>query len=114
MQPKLYFYNGVVSNVYDGDTIRANVDLGFNTWIFNMKLRLSGLDTPEIRGIERPEGLVARDFVIQRIPVGTTIQIMTERDMTGKYGRYLATIFYDGGKNLNQELLESGNAKPYM
>jgi micrococcal nuclease len=111
---RLYFYNAVVSNVYDGDTIRAHIDLGFNTWIFDMKLRLYGIDTPEIRGEERPLGLLAKEFVEERIPVGTEIQVMTQKDATGKYGRYLATIFYDGGRNLNEELIESGNAEEYM
>jgi micrococcal nuclease len=111
---KLYFYNATVSDIYDGDTVRVHIDLGFNTWIFDQKLRLYGIDTPEIRGEERPLGLIARDFVIERIPVGTDIQVLTQRDATGKYGRYLATIFYDGGKNLNEELLLSGNADEYM
>lgn len=112
--PKLYFYNAIVTSVYDGDTIRANIDLGFNTWIFHQKLRFYGIDTPEIRGEERPFGLIAKDFVLERIPVGTDIQVMTQKDATGKYGRYLATIFYDGGKNLNEELLTSGNAERYI
>jgi len=111
---KLYFYNAIVTNIYDGDTIRANIDLGFNTWIFNQKLRLEGIDTPEIRGEERPYGLIAKDFVNKRIPVGSDIQVLTQRDATGKYGRYLATIFYNNGSNLNEELLESGNAQLYV
>lgn len=111
---KLYFYNAIVSNIYDGDTIRANIDLGFDTWIFDQKLRLYGIDTPEIRGEERPLGLLARDFVSERIPVGTEIQVMTQKDATGKYGRYLATIFFDSGRNLNEELIASGNAVEYM
>lgn len=110
---KLYFYNAVVRSVYDGDTMRADIDLGFGVWMFNKSLRLYGIDTPELRGEERPEGLLAKEFVLERVPVGSEIQILTEKDSTGKYGRYLATIFYDGGKNLNEELLESGNAIPY-
>lgn len=113
MEPKLYFYHGIVTNIYDGDTIRVNIDLGFNTWMFDRKLRLYGIDTPEIRGEERELGLQAKQFVNERIPVGTSIQILTEKDSTGKYGRYLATVFYDGGKNLNEELLLSGNATLY-
>jgi micrococcal nuclease len=111
---RLFYYNAIVSDIYDGDTIRVHIDLGFNTWIFDMKLRLYGIDTPEIRGEERPLGLLAKEFVAERIPVGTEIQVMTQKDATGKYGRYLATIFYDGGRNLNEELLESGNAEEYM
>ena len=112
-QYKIYYYNGIVASIYDGDTIRVDVDLGFNNWVKNMKLRLYGIDTPEIRGNEREMGLLAKQFVEDRIPIGTQIQILTVKDQTGKYGRYLAKIFYGDGINLNQELIDSGNAKTY-
>lgn len=111
---KLFFYNAIVRRIYDGDSIRADIDLGFNIWVYNKNLRLSGIDTPEIRGEERPEGLVAKQFVVDRIPEGTAIRVLTERDRTGKYGRYLATIYYgDDMINLNEELLANGLAEVY-
>ena len=104
--PSVYLYRAVVVNVYDGDTMRADIDLGFNMWVKNMQLRLAGIDTPELRGDERPEGLVARDFVRERLPVGNEIYVMTEKDKSGKYGRYIATIFYGSElTNLNEELI---------
>lgn len=111
--PKLYFYNGIVVSVYDGDSLRAHIDLGFNMWMMNEPIRLIGIDTPEIRGEERPQGLIARDYVRERLPEGSYIQIMTERDKSGKYGRYLGTIFYNNGINLNEELLREGLAEKY-
>lgn len=108
-----YQYHAIVASIYDGDTIRADIDLGFGTWVKSAKLRLAGIDTPEIRGSERPAGLAARQFVSDRIPVGSEIIISTDKDRTGKYGRYIATIFYDGGQNLNEQLVKSGHATPY-
>jgi len=109
-----YFYRAIVRSIYDGDTIRADIDLGFNTWLMNEQLRLANIDTPEIRGEERPYGLVSKSFVEDQIPPGTEIYVMTEKDQTGKYGRYLATIFYgETMTNLNEELVLNGLAEQY-
>lgn len=113
MEENFYYYKAIVVSVYDGDTITVDIDLGFDMWMKNKKLRLFGIDTPEIRGEERPEGLIAKQFVLDRIPVGSKIQVKTEKDGTGKYGRYLATIYYSDGNNLNEELISSGNAEVY-
>jgi len=110
MTPKFTYFAKCVS-VYDGDTIRADVDLGFCTWIRNQSFRLAGIDTPEIRRASREQGLIVRDIVRDMI-LGKEIIIETERDRTGKYGRYLATIWIDG-TNLNQWLVDNGHAEPY-
>lgn len=107
-----YTYNATVTRVYDGDTITVDIDCGFGIVKKNTILRLYGIDTPEIRGDERPDGLVSRDFLLTKIPVGSSIIIQTYKDTTGKYGRYLATIFKDG-ENLNSTLLTEGYAKKY-
>lgn len=110
----MYTYKAYVRSIYDGDTIRADIDLGFGVILADQSLRLLGLDTPEIRGEERPQGLIPRNFVVERIPVGSYITITTVKDRKEKFGRYLATVFYgDDMKNLNEELLQNGMAKPY-
>ena len=50
----LYTYKARCVSVYDGDSITLDIDLGFNHWMLNQKIRLLGIDTPEIRGPERP------------------------------------------------------------
>lgn len=110
----MYTYKAYVRSIYNGDTIRVDIDLGFGVILADQSLRLLGLDTPEIRGEERPQGLISRNFVTERIPVGSYITITTVKDRKEKFGRYLATVFYgDDMKNLNEELLQSGMAKPY-
>ena len=96
-----YIYRAVVTKVYDGDTITADVDVGLGVWVHGQKLRLYGINTPEVRGEERPEGLIARDFVLGKTPPGTAVLIKTYRDKKGKYGRWLAEVFYRSYHNAN-------------
>ena len=106
-----YQYKARITSVYDGDTVRADIDLGFDIWRHDEPLRLYGIDTPEVRGDERPAGLDARDALRERIE-GKDVTICTIRDGTGKYGRYLA-IIWDGEENVNEWLVASGYAVPY-
>lgn len=105
-----YKYKARIVAVYDGDTVTASIDLGFSIK-FETKLRLYGIDTPEIRGEERPDGLVSRDWLRDKV-LGKEVVIQTYKDRTGKYGRYLATIYLDN-VNLNVQLIEEGLAESY-
>ena len=106
----LYTYNAVVTDVYDGDSITLLVDLGFEVR-FRIKVRLSGINTPEIRGSSRPEGLIARDYLRDLI-LNKTVIFKSLRDKKGKYGRYLGVIYIDGF-NVNKKLLDLGLAEEY-
>lgn len=103
-----YHYDALVTDVYDGDTITVDVDLGFGIWMKEQKLRLYGIDTPEVRGEEREEGLIARDYLRDRI-LGSWVFIKTLKDKKGKYGRWLARVFVDG-EDINRELVNMGYA----
>lgn len=88
----MYKYNATVTDVYDGDTITVDIDLGFRSHLKKVKLRLFGIDAPEMRGEERPKGIVTRDWLRSQI-LGQQIRVHTYKDSTGKYGRWLADIF---------------------
>jgi len=107
----LYTYKAKCTSVYDGDSVTLDIDLGFNHWMVRQKVRLFGIDTPEIRGPERPEGLnsAAR---LRGLIEGQDVIIVSHRDRAGKYGRWLATIYLDD-ININKLLLEEGWAKLY-
>ena len=106
-----YTYRAEVISVYDGDTITVDIDLGLGVWVCGQTLRLYGIDTPELRGEERPEGLKVRDWLLEKL-MGRPIVVQTLKDDKGKYGRWLAIVWLDG-ENVNDELLLSGRAKPY-
>lgn len=116
MLQDLYTYKAKIIKVYDGDTCTAEVDLGFHIKR-TMVLRLTGIDTPELRLEERERGLeVAR--IVKDLILDKEVIIKTEKDTTGKYGRTLATIYLIGGLlsgvNLNEYLVENGYAQRYL
>lgn len=108
VEPDYYLYRGIVKSAYDADTIRVDIDLGFNIWQHNESIRLYGIDAPEVRGDERPEGLIARDWIRDKL-IGQEITLRTIKDKSGKYGRLLGVIFLDG-VNINNELVQLGLA----
>ena len=57
----LYTYKARCTSVYDGDSVTLDIELGFNIVMHNQKIRLLGINTPEVRGSDRLDGLIARD-----------------------------------------------------
>ncbi len=113
MQEKLYHYRALVRSVYDGDTCTVDIDLGLKTWIRGEKLRLNRINAPELRGAERPQGLLSRDFLKEQIE-GKEIYIQTIKDQQEKYGRYIAEIWLQSGDdwiNINDLLVQQGFAQ---
>jgi len=109
----VFQYRATVRQVHDGDTLRLDVDLGFDIHHASLDVRLLGIDCPELG---RPDGLGerARGFVVAWFAKhGTQCVIETVRDQTEKYGRYLATIVSADGADLIADLQAAGLAKPY-
>lgn len=104
----LYQYKAAITDVYDGDTVTADIDLGFNVWRREEKLRLFGINAPEVKGAEKPRGLISRDALRDRI-LGKELIICTIKDRKEKFGRYLAKI-YDGETLVNDWLVSAGYA----
>ena len=107
----MYEYKATVTKVYDGDTITVDFDLGFGILIRKQKIRLLGINTPELRGPEKPQGIISRDALRQRI-LGKVVTIKTSKDKKGKYGRWLGEVFVED-ENINKWLLKEGYAKAY-
>ena len=45
----MYEYKVRIVKVVDGDTVDVEIDLGFDVWLKNQRVRLYGIDTPESR-----------------------------------------------------------------
>ncbi|MBI5150260.1 MAG: thermonuclease family protein [Candidatus Omnitrophica bacterium] len=92
------------------------------------KLRLRGIDTPEVGTPPRREPLAegdrAKKFVEKLLPAGSTIVLKSHKDRTDQHGRFVVDVFYKQGCDdagtiikdgtyLNQELLDKGYATRY-
>lgn len=109
----MYEYTALVRRVYDGDTITVDIDIGFGIWMHDQKIRLADINTPEIRGAEKVEGLKARDWLRNRI-LNKVVMLHTIKDKKGKYGRWLGRIYLpDSVLCVNYEMVELGLAKMY-
>lgn len=109
----LYTYRAHCTRAYDADTITVDVDLGMHVTLHGITLRLSRINAPEVRGEERPEGLIARDF-LRELVLDRDVLIQTFKDSKGKYGRYIAEIWIDHGgglTNVSDYLVENGHAE---
>lgn len=102
----MYEYIAVVRSVYDGDTFRADVDLGFGIWTSNIPFRLLGVQAWELGS---PGGIPARDALRRLIPIGSEILVRTKKDSREKYGRMLATVLCTAG-DVSEALIAGGHA----
>lgn len=88
-----WYYKAKVLDVYDADTITVEIDLGFGIKRTD-KIRLYGINAPELRGAERPEGIRSRN-VLREWVLGKSIILETIKDKSGKYGRILGKVWFE-------------------
>jgi micrococcal nuclease len=117
---KLYKYRAYVKDVYDGDTITVDISLGFHVTMTDIKVRLIGIDTPEIRTRdleEKARGYEVRDWLRERI-LGKKVLLHTKEK--GKFGRWLGHIWSLEEENIceensyNKQMITEGLAKEYF
>ena len=102
-----------VISVYDGDTFRVNIDSLPPIVGKNIRIRVNGVDTPEIRGkcqYEKNLALKARDFV--RAKLSNAKEIKLTNLQRGKYFRVVANVLVDG-VSLEKELFDNELAYEY-
>jgi micrococcal nuclease len=113
----MYEYNCKIVRIIDGDTVDVDIDLGFAVWLKKQRIRLFGVDTPESRtrdALEKKFGIMAKNFVKGRLPVGSN-QVLRTRldDSRGKFGRILGEFVVED-TTLNQLLIVTNNGVPYF
>lgn len=111
----------IITRVIDGDTYVADIDLGWRVWMRDARIRLAGVNAPEM---STPEGVTARAWAVNTLnrqmavgdsgPLSVPVQVISHS--LDKYGRVLADVYYDldptgaGRRHLNGELLAAGHA----
>jgi micrococcal nuclease len=131
----MYQYKAIIQKVVDGDTLKIAIDLGLSVWIHDEKIRLYGINTPEVYGVKKgtpewEEGNKASEFVKSILKEKDEILIQTIKDKQEKYGRYLGLVYIKLAPEmisglseirtiedyycLNDILVRKGLAKVYM
>jgi micrococcal nuclease len=106
-----------ILKVVDGDTIDADIDLGFDISL-TKRIRLAGVDTPESRTAdvnEKKYGLESKEWLKHKVENAKNILIKTELpDSTEKYGRIIGHLFINDQENsLNDQMVIEGYAWTY-
>lgn len=134
LERNLYLYKARCHKVVDGDTVVLDVDLGLDT-IRRTSFRLYDIDAAEIHGVKKDsteleKGLRAGTEVARLLRptklgriltkhvnpdvyrgAQTALWVETKRGRKGKYGRYLAHVWYvvdDEAVSLTNHLIENG------
>jgi micrococcal nuclease len=108
----MFTYKALITEVYDGDTCTADIDLGFYIH-HKQRLRLLGINTPELKGLSKVQGIASRDRLRELI-LGKTVYIQTQKD--DAFGRWLADIYLSpvGDRSVNEQMIAEGYAVKYF
>ena len=108
----MYEYKGRLIRIIDGNTIEADIDLGFNVWT-RQKIRLFGIASTNLQSKNKPKideeklllkSSIPKDFVVQTI--------LNKRSKIGRTMGVLYSIMPDETRiNINEYLLENGAYK---
>jgi len=108
--PEIFGKAGIVVVVYDGDTIKVRFDNGLER-----KVRLIGIDCPEIDDPNKEESLqaqLAKRFVFHYL-YRKSVRLTYESEREDKYGRLLAYVWTEG-RLFNEFILSEGFARVFL
>jgi len=120
--------------VVDGDTFRADIDLGFDVWLNRQTFRLYGVNAFETtrrgnwdNGLKESEitaklklGKRAKDILINLVDNSAAVYVQSRvkpKRLKGKYGRWLCVMWLvdmNGETNFNDWLIENGMGYKYL
>jgi micrococcal nuclease len=106
----MYHYTAYIKEVYDGDTVKAIVDLGFTRYQ-EMTLQLYGVNASGFHENEFIRRKEAKD-VLQDLILNKEVEIYTFKEKKGEFGTYLATVIMDG-LDVNHWLVQNEVARQY-
>lgn len=94
------------TRVIDGDTIIIDA---------NEKIRLIGVDTPDLAHPLKPVQFFAREAseYTRKIALGKNVRLEYDQEKIDKYGRTLAYVYFEDGRMLNAEIIKNGYGFAY-
>ncbi len=101
-----------VIEINDGDTITASVSSAFKIPLKTEKIRLIGIDAPELA--QKPWGLKAKNHLKKLIEESNYyVKIECDVQQRDKYGRILAYLWDTKGAMINYMMVKDGYAMVY-
>lgn len=98
-----------IAYVYDGDTLYLRPE-GAISRADEIKVRLIGVDSPELRPTVECFGVEARDHLRALLPEGTPVWVEADREPLDQYGRSLLYLWTTDGRSVNLDLVKDGFA----
>lgn len=109
-------YSIILNRVIDGDSLDIDIQLGFGVVLQNKRVRIYGVDTPELRTSdveEKKYGLMSKEFVV-RWCSGKELFLVVGKDYLDKFGRVLGSIEDSNGNSLADDIISSNNGVSYF
>jgi len=102
-----------VEYVHDGDTLFLRTDQpnALVATTDEVKVRLLGIDTPEVGNNAECFGDQATEQLRTLLPEGSLTWVTADRDPADRYGRSLFYLWTEDGRFVNYELVASGAAE---
>lgn len=101
-----------VVETIDGDTVEVEV-----TWepghVVTERVRLLGIDTPEVKGPTRPAGEAAKAYTATWLVDSGPTELVVCRPARDSFGRLLGRLVSQTKGDLAAALLAAGHAVPY-
>ena len=110
----MYEYKCIVVKIVDGDTVDVDIDLGFDVWLKDRRIRISDIDAYETRTrdlTEKAAGIKAKHRATELLPVGSD-QTLLSKDWQGKYGRIIGDFRIDDTL-FSKIMISEGHAEQY-
>lgn len=120
-----YRFRAYCERVIDGDTYQLRADLGFHVAL-SIPVRLRGVNTPEIRGDEKPRGDAAKAWVEELLRPAilfweqngspTPLIVESYKD-TQSFARWVCDVWLAGddetpARSLSEAIIEAGHGEP--
>ena len=112
---RAYVFRARLERIIDGDSLDLFIDCGLHAYRLE-RVRLYGVDAPEVRGPERPRGEDATEYVGQWLVEAhgnadnLAWPLLVATYKSDAFGRYLALIWDDEGRCLNDDIIAAGYA----
>ena len=109
----MFTYDAKLIKVIDGDTIDAEIDLGFHVFV-RKRIRLYKIDAPEVRTKDLNEKALGKKAKLRLLEIldSNDGHFVLKSYGLGKFGRCLGEIFINN-LSINETLIKEEHASRY-